>query len=385
MKTAHFNSHTKLILAVSLVVVTALFFNLSKDVLAQAVTNPFAPSDDTRPANLITTPISDPTDATKTIAQDQITLTAIPPRMGEDNSLKVKPGEKLQVQVRVRNISEQPISVVTSAQDFIVSEDGETPIGVDDNVSNRWSLASWLTITPTQHFIPSGQTVGVTVLIEVPEDALPGGHYAMILHEPGNGQDTNAETVAEIDSSAAINQRVGTLLYVLVDGPINEEAYVRDFAFPQFSEYGPVPYSFVVENNSDVHITPQMSIEIFNIFNKKVETIKVDSKNVFPLTSRSFEGQWERIWGWGLYNATLTMSYGSMGSIVVAHTSFWLLPIKVIIAVITLIFAIIFMIMAVKKHLKHRQAMDEKRIEELESKIQNMESHNDVGPENNRE
>ncbi len=72
-----------------------------------------------------------------TVNQKQISLTAIPPRLGEDNSLKALPGEKLQVQLRVRNLSDQTVDVVTTAKDFILAEDGETPLAIDDSVSNR--------------------------------------------------------------------------------------------------------------------------------------------------------------------------------------------------------------------------------------------------------
>lgn len=377
MKTAQLQNYKKIALSTGIVAITTIFITLKSGVLAQGASNPFVPNpDSTTGATQIQPVISGPTNSNNTIAQDQIALTAIPPRIGDDGSLKAAPGEKLQIQLRVRNISEKSVSVVTSVQDFLLDQDGETPIPIDDNVSNRWSLASWLTISPTEHIIGSKSTVGISVLIEIPEDALPGGHYAMVLHEPGGSVNNNL-VIEDINngSNTAINQRVGTLLYVIVEGPINEEAYVRDFRFPQFSEYGPVPFEFTVENNSDLHITPQMSVEIFNLLNQKIETIAIDQKNIFPLSSRKFANSWDRIWGWGLYKAKLTMSYGSMGSIVVANSSFWLLPIKLIIAGLTILLTFLLSGLAIRKHLKHKQVLEEKRIAELESQIEELQSN----------
>lgn len=306
------------------------------------------------------------------VDQNQVTLTAIPPRLGEDNSLKAKPGEKLQVQLRVRNLSEQAVNVTTSAQDFVIGDDGETPIAINDSISNRWSLASWLTIIPTENKIESNQTIGLNVLIEIPQDALPGGHYAMILHQPNKL--TNTFEI-QGDSQSSINQKVGTVLYVIVEGVINEEAYIRNFTFPEFTEYGPVPFSFSIENNSDIHITPQMNIEILDIFNRKVDDIQINSKNVFPLHSRDFEGEWRRIWGFGPYSAKLTASFGSSGSIVVANTKFWLLPIKLLIAIIAGILIILVLILSIKKHLNHRRDQDKKKIADLENQIQEINSN----------
>ncbi len=377
MKTAQLHTHKKIAISTGLVAVMSVFLTLNSGVLAQEASNPFVPTTPATDEAQIQPVLYDATDATKTIAQEQIALTAIPPRLGDDGSLKAAPGEKIQVQIRVRNISEKPVSIVTSAQDFLLDEDGQTPVPIDDTVSNRWSLASWLTISPTEHRIAAKSTVGINVLIEVPQDALPGGHYAMVLHEPGERSVNNNLVIenASNGSSTAINQRVGTLLYVTVEGPINEEAYVRDFKFPSFSEYGPVPFEFTVENNSDIHITPQMSVEIFNLLGQRIETITIDQKNIFPLTSRNFTGSWDRIWGWGLYKAKLTMSYGSMGSIVVANSSFWLIPLKVLIAGLTILLALILSGLAIKKHLQHKKNLEEKRIAELEAQIEEMQSN----------
>lgn len=378
MKTAH-NTPQKTTLILSGIALGAVLLgsHVSQG-FAQSASNPFVPNPVTAQDTTLESPqpvLYDATDATRTLSQDKISLTAIPPRLGDDGSLTAAPGEKLQVQLRVRNLSEETIAVVTSAQDFILSPDGETPVPINDDVSNRWSLASWLTITPTEHQIAPKGTAGVNVLIEVPEDALPGGHYAMVLHTPGTNTNTTGDNgAATSESSSAIDQRVGTLLYVVVEGPINEEAYVRDFSFPDFTEYGPVPFEFVVENNSDVHITPQISVEIYNLFNQKVDTIPVEPKNIFPLTSRRFSGAWDRVWGMGLYNAKLVMSYGSSGAVVIAHTSFWLLPIKIVIAVLSLLIVLLLVGLAIKRHLNHKRDLDEQRIKELETQIQEMQT-----------
>lgn len=400
MYTAH-NKHQRkykksLLFVACLFLITTAVFTANTDfvpsnVFAQSASNPFLTTQtkpilqptilgETNTQNTTTTQLSQTTPANLIVPQDstdaplvnpaEISLTAIPPRLGDDGTLKAKPGEKLQVQLRVSNTSEKPVVIATSAHDFILDSDGETPVTVEENTTNRWSLASWLTLTPTFQTVPAKATVGVNVLIEIPKDALPGGHYAMIVHEP-NLQGTESNT------NTAINQRVGSLLYVIVEGPINEEAYIRDFHFPSFSEYGPVPFSYTVENNSDVHIAPQMSVEIYTFFNKKVDTIAIETKNIFPLSSRDFSGNWERIWGWGLYKAKVTMSYGSSGSIVIANTSFWLLPIKIIIAAFTLILGFLLAILAIKRHLKHKKTTEEKRIAELEAQIEEMQSSNE--------
>ena len=300
-------------------------------------------------------------------------LTAIPPRLGEDLSLRVKPGEKIQTSVRVRNGSSETMTVKSLAQDFIVDLGGETPIPVGGEISNRWSLAAWVILTPSVHEVYPGDIATVNVIIDVPTDALPGGHYAMITHQPHSGSDALPEFEVTRNSAATLQQRVGTLLYVTVDGPINEAAFIRELNFPKFSEYGPVPFSFTVDNQSDIHISPQIGVEIYNLFGKKVETVEMTSKNIFPFIARSFEGEWDRVWGFGPYTAKAIMSYGSTGQLAMATTTFWLLPITLLMAILIILLVIIAVTIIIRRHLQDRREDQQAKIEILESKVSELE------------
>lgn len=304
-------------------------------------------------------------------AQNEIGITAIPPRLGENNGISLKPGEKTQVSINVRNNSQETIELESFTQDLIVDEDGSTPIPVTEEVSNRWGLTNWLTLTPSRHVLQPREIARINILIEVPEDALPGGHYAMVLHQPITQQVVAGQEIA----SSGVSQRTGTLLYVTVEGPINEEAFLRDFSFPALTEYGPVPFTFKVENLSDIHIAPQMGVEIYNIFGKKIETIPVGGKNIFPFTSRPFEGTWNRIWGHGFYKAKLVMSFGTQGQVVVANSSFWFFPVKILLAIAILLLSTIVVALAIRRHVLHRRQEEQMKIAALQEKVEELESH----------
>ncbi len=304
--------------------------------------------------------------ATSITKAQQVSLTAIPPRIGEDFKLKAKPGEKVQTTIRIKNTSGQPIAIESALEDFIIDEDGSTPIPISDEVSTRWSLSSWSIVSPKNQIIAPGGDANINLLIEVPEDALPGGHYGMVLSQPANQG-------AAAGSQSSIGQRVGTLVYFLVEGPINEEAFISNLSFPQFTEYGPVPFSFQVENVSDIHITPQISVNIYNIFGKKVETLQMEAKNVFPFVPRQFSGEWDRTWGIGPYTAEVIMSYGSQGQITIAKTGFWLLPITIVISIIVGLLILIVLLSVIRKQLVEKQQYNKKKIEMLEKKLSEME------------
>ncbi len=309
--------------------------------------------------------------ATQPTALNVVSLTASPPRLGDDRSLKVSPGDSTQVEIRVINTSETPITFRSSVQDFLIGADGFTPEPVDlAGLDNRWSLASWLTATPSQQTVEPGESAAVAVRIDVPVDALPGGHYAMVTHQPVFGSTNDASTINQ--NSTGVNQRVGTLLYLLVDGPINEAAFIRNLNVPKFLEFGPVEFSFELENQSDVHIQPQIGVTITNFLGKRVGDFQPETRNIFPFTSRAFESEWERIWGLGRYKLEVVASYGTAGQVVMEHAYFWLLPVKLIIAVLCILLMLIAVGILVRRHWLHRQQDQSQRIAELEAKLKSV-------------
>ncbi len=296
---------------------------------------------------------------------ESLSLVAMPPRSGDEGQLRVAPGETIQTTIRVRNVSNQTVSLRSYAQDFIVKEDGVTPIPVRETVTNRWSLANWMAVTPNQHTLAPEESAEMAVTIEIPEDAMPGGRYAMVLHEPISESD-----ITETESSGTgVTQRIGTLFYVIVDGPINEEAYIRDFNFKKFQEFGPVPYSFLVRNQSDIHIRPRMSIDIFNMLGQKSDSIEVDSNNIFPLNSRDFAGKWDKIWGFGLYTAKLTASYGESGQVIVDSANFWIIPVRIILSVLFGGLLIILLVMAIKRNSDQKVQLEQEKVRELQKQL----------------
>ena len=252
--------------------------------------------------------------------------------------------------------------------------DGSTPIPISETTPTRWSLASWITVAPSSLTLKPNEVASVSVVIEIPDDALPGGKYAMIVHQP-TPEKVAQNQVAEY-SQSGVSQRVGTLLYIQVNGPVNEDAYIRNFNMPKFSEYGPVPFNFSIENLSDIHIHPNLKLEITNMFGKKVADLNLESKNVFPLTQRDFAGSFDQIWGTGKYFATLTMNYGNTGKIAIARISFWLFPITLAIAALTVLLVIIAIFIIVRRHMISRRHDQTKHIQELEAKLKEFQQDN---------
>lgn len=313
-----------------------------------------------------------PTAAAQSLTADAVGLMAIPPRIGEDGGVLVKPGGTIQLEVRVRNTSGKAVTVQSLAEDFIIGDDGKTPVPVSEMTSSRWSMAQWIQIPKNLNQIPSGESVEIPFVVQVPTDALPGGRYAMVMHEIAGA--SASQLAGQTGGQTGISQRVGSLVYLKVEGSVTEDANIRNLTIPSLVEYGPVPISFELENLSDVHIRPVATVTVRDWFGREVDSMAVETQNVFPFTQRKFETSWEHVWGIGKYSVTVESSYGSTGKVATAKGSFWMIPYTMIALTILLILAGVAVILAIRRHLHHRNDVTRSHIELLEEKIKHLES-----------
>lgn len=298
-----------------------------------------------------------------------LTITAIPPRL----EVNGKPGATIQKTIKVRNSTTSTQYFNTDAEDFIVEADGKTPVPVKEEISARFSLSKWLTISPRQFSLKPNDTQVLDVLIQIPRDALPGGHYAMIMHSPPTRSAGN-EDVLMTGGSSAVAPKVGTLVYLTVEGPIHEEAFIKNIQVPSLVEFGPVDVKYQVENRSDIHIRPQASMEVRDIFGRVVDVTKVDEKNVFPYTSRDFTATYNHYWGFGPYNAKIVVPYGTNGKVTQALASFWIIPYRLIFAVLIALASVGAVAIAIRRHILHRNDAKTHEIEMLKERIAQLET-----------
>lgn len=295
----------------------------------------------------------------------QMIMTAIPPKV----ELRGDPGQTLTATLKLRNDSASTENFTVSVEDFIVADSKGTPLPITTKLSNRWSLANWIT-APKNIPVDAGGIQIININIKIPMTALPGGHYAMITYTP------NAEAKAGDlkQTGNVITSRVGTLIYVTVSGPVTEKASITKFSVPKFIEKGPVEFTGSIESLSDIHVNPKGTITISDPLNSKVAEVKVDAGNIFPETQRDFTAIWNQKWGWGRYKADLNLTYGTTGSLMTATLFFWLFPIRLVIYTLIVLVSILTIIIILNKRSKKHQSELEKEVQALKEELQNTES-----------
>lgn len=294
-------------------------------------------------------------------AQSVLGLSAIPPRL----EVSLQPGATITKEIKVRNESKSVKIIDTSVKDFLVLDDLGTPKQIDDldEISNRWAASTWIQVSPSRLRLLPGETRSLQLTVITPDDAAPGGHYAVVLHTP---QQDGFLT----DTGAFIQTNVGTLVYITVPGDISENALVRDFSAPFFSEYGPINFTTVITNLSDIHITPAGSIRVKNWLGGTTASLSLLPTNIFPNVNRTLNNVLDKKWLLGRYTATLTAAYGSTGQALAATLIFWVIPWRLIILLLLTLAILVVLILLLKQ--KHHPVSLEDQVDQLSSDLENL-------------
>lgn len=301
----------------------------------------------------------------KVNAQSAAGLSAIPPRL----EITVQPDGSASQVIKVRNESKEAKTVTVEIKDIVVTDNKGTPtiVSSSDESSNRWAASNWIQVSPSSVQLKAGETKSLTLTVMPPANALPGGHYAMVLHTP--------EGISSVSSTGtSIQTKVGTLIYITIPGDINQNALVQSFTAPKFSEFGPVNFTTTIKNLSDIHIQPIGAITVKNWFGRVTSRLSLQSEdniiNIFPYTTRDFQNTLNKKWLFGRYQASLQAVYGNNGGLITSNIFFWVIPWRIIILIIAAISIIVTLTIISKKRPTKKLPNDE--VAELEKELEQL-------------
>lgn len=298
------------------------------------------------------------------LAQD-ISLVVSPPI----TDLTINPGETVQKTIKVTNTNTTDLILDAQVIDYIVQDDTGTPIKVTQDASGRFLASTWFQLDQSELSIAPNESAILTVIITAPKNALPGGHYSGIYFEPKEKKGSSRT----VSYTAA---QVGSLFAITVAGDVKYDALIKDFNIKSYlNEFGPIDFNLTVENQSDTHITPTTQITITDMFGRNLDTLKLDTVNIFPYTARHLSARWNQTWGFGRYQARATITY-STGLTTSRDLYFWILPYRLILAVLVILLLILASFISVRRHLLHRNDTRDAEIDELKRKIAQMENEN---------
>ncbi|HKX73570.1 MAG TPA: hypothetical protein VJM32_06125 [Candidatus Saccharimonadales bacterium] len=285
--------------------------------------------------------------------------------------LKADPGQTVNATIKFTNVSGGELLIKTQFNDFgAKDESGDPNIIFDDTQSVTYSLRNWIA-SPQPFKIASKETKTLTFPITVPNDAEPGGHYAVIRFT-GTAPDLE-------QSGVSLTGSIGSLVLLQVAGDIKEDAEMIEFApatvhtkqngdpeytNTSFFETGPLGFVQRIKNSGNVHVKPTGTVEIFNAFGSKVSTVRVNGdptnpkdppKSVLPQSTRRFgETVSDAGFLFGYYTAKVNVSYGQGQKQLTQTINFWVIPYKLIILVVVIGTALFFLLrVGIRRYNQH--------------------------------
>jgi len=264
-------------------------------------------------------------------------------------NIKADPGQTVKTTISLRDVSTSPLVVRNQINDFVANgEDGTPRLLLDENgnaESSPYSLKDWVQPLP-QFTLKPREVNQLPVTISVPANAAPGGYYAVVRFTASPpGLDGNG---------VSLSASLGTLILLRVNGDAKEAMKVEEFSATKnglsnwLFESVPINLITRVKNEGSSHEQPSGQAAIKDMFGNPVANVNfnLNQSNVLPGSIRRFEQPLDsssignRIL-FGRYTAALKLSYGTNGQTMTASTSFWVIPYRMIAAVLIFIVIVI--------------------------------------------
>jgi len=262
----------------------------------------------------------------------------------------VNPGEEVRFYIYARNDGETAGELYSLVKGF-TEDEGGTKIWIEDAPEIEWVKI------PEKVNAPSGEMIEVPVIIDVPQNAAPGGHFLAI----GFG----TVPTKQKESGVAIGVNVLSLVYINVSGNRIDKISISEFISKKIYFDFPVKFVYKIKNEGNTYVRPTGEIEINNLFGRLVANLRVNEKElqILPDKEKVLENEWKANFAFGFYKAKFNIYYGlNQSQNLVFNYWFFMLPIKVIIVILFVLVFIIFVLprlikryneYIIKKALKH--------------------------------
>lgn len=242
------------------------------------------------------------------------------------------------------NETDKPLQLNSRVQNVTFGP-GERGVPIPAGIQGEFSLAEWIALSEEIVTLAPQEKKEVTLTVNVPAYAFPGGYYAQILWSPTQSSTPGVKALGE----------VGSLVLLRVSGPVKEDAAVTYFGSEDGrTQIEKLPLTLVakIQNNGSSHIIPQGNLKIIDSRGRTVAEYSVNAAKeaaaILPEGDiRRFDTVWDADFIFGDYRAILDLTYGE-GSAKNLHAEFAFRVMPVAIIAIWFLIAAILIILCVR-------------------------------------
>jgi len=207
----------------------------------------------------------------------------------------IKPGESIHGSFQVLNQGSEGYPVLVYAAPYAVHSEDYTPDFTP--IPGKLNASSWLEFGAAKTSIAANETLDISYTITVPQDAKPGGYYAVAFAEtrsPATGQ------------GVVVNERVGEIFYIQVAGPVKQTGKLLTWS-SKFLQQQPLIATLRLENDGSLDYASNIHIVIRDLFGQPKYALTT-SKEVLPQAIRRIPINWDAAPTLGLFKVTGTIT-----------------------------------------------------------------------------
>ncbi|MFV0309877.1 MAG: WxL protein peptidoglycan domain-containing protein [Desertimonas sp.] len=216
------------------------------------------------------------------------------------------PGESTEDWVGVTNHGDEPITLRLYASDAFTTTSGgfdllpSTDVPVD--------VGSWIVLEQSDVVLQPGERADVAFTLTVPANATPGDHPGGIV----------ASFLSEGDGAVLVDQRVGSRVYLRVDGELAPALVVEDFAVEASGGLWPwddrVTVGYVVRNTGNVRLSGGQVVEVQGVAGLDGSRVRLGAlPELLPGAEVDQSVTIEGVWQTGRTRADLTIEPLAVG------------------------------------------------------------------------
>ena len=312
--------------------------------------------------------------------------------------MKVKRGETIENKIKIKNQSEisLPIKAVTS--DFSAADETGQIIFDESEQDPSFSSKFWIKIERPDFILDPGEMEEVNFSISVPENAEPGGHYAVVLFEPQlpsfyfkegqprvipkigvlflfsvevEGLQRSNEPLTIVEFNIPKQVRLDKLEnFVASVGGIFSEVKAAEKEMFSIVEKSDLPFNLTIKNNDIYHLKPEGTLTILKNNGQEVGETKISQITVLPGKARIIPVEFKMELPpklqkylpafisnfisqnllFGKYKADLSLTTGD--NIIKKYIEFWVFPWKTILIALFVISLFAFCVVRYMNRLK---------------------------------
>jgi hypothetical protein len=267
--------------------------------------------------------------------------------------LVINPGESKSVTIFLQNVTSSDGAYKAVFDDFQARDETGTPgLNLDGKANPAHGLKKYATFSPNLT-LKAGENGNVKVTLTIPKDAAGGGYYGAIRFVPA--QQPGGKSVSLTGS-------VASLILVRVPGNITEQVQVAsmdvrkdDKAKKIFTTGSDLSAVVRFRNSGNVQEQPFGKV-LLKKGGKVLGTYEINNTqpkgNLLPDSIRKFDVKLTNVGSFGKYTLEGNFGYGTKGDLLSATTSFYVVPVFVLLPAIVLSALVVLAIIVAPKMLK---------------------------------